>query len=179
MGYLETGCPDSTLKKQLRDHKKLNRLSKDSIDFTRFSKNERVFRGLAMKSMLSVFSINVAGDTMECRCMHKEAGIYKNCLLERAVIPLYVPATKPDLVYNLIHMLLTFRTAIACTVRKIMHNSDDTADTMSIISESSNMSISSQGSTVSTITSPPRSPYRPSISSLNPPRRKKFKVNKK
>ena len=70
---------------------------------------------------------------MEFCCMHKEAGIYKNCLLERAVIPLYVPATKPDLVYNLIHMLLTFRTAIACTVRKIMHNSDDNVNHFRII----------------------------------------------
>ncbi|CAG8706278.1 18102_t:CDS:2 [Gigaspora margarita] len=35
IGYLETGRPESTSDKQSRDHKKLNRISKDSIDSIR------------------------------------------------------------------------------------------------------------------------------------------------
>nr|CAG8593026.1 5195_t:CDS:2 [Entrophospora candida] len=41
IGYLETERPDSTAEKQLQDHKKLNRLSKDSIDA--FLKRKQVF----------------------------------------------------------------------------------------------------------------------------------------
>ncbi|CAG8549576.1 6394_t:CDS:2, partial [Racocetra fulgida] len=61
IGYLETGCPKSSLDKQIRDHKKLNRLGKDSIDVTKLSKHKRKFEKLAMRYM-SIFTINVAGD---------------------------------------------------------------------------------------------------------------------
>ena len=43
LGYLEMGRPNSSHNKQLRDHKKLCRLAKDSIDETRMSKNKRAF----------------------------------------------------------------------------------------------------------------------------------------
>lgn len=176
IGYLETGRPSSSSDKQLQDHKKLNRFGKDSIDITRLSKNKRVFEKLAMKSMLSIFTINVAGDVIEFRSMCKESGPYTVWLLEKAKIPLSILSTKPDDIYPLIHTLLTFRTAIACTVRRIFHSTDDLMEGMSIISESSNMSTSSQ---TSIITSPPSSPssYRPL--SPKPPRRKKSKVKRR
>ncbi|RIB04791.1 hypothetical protein C2G38_2221399 [Gigaspora rosea] len=138
VGYLETGRPNSSSDKQLQDHKKLNRLAKDAIDTTTNSKKDRVFRGLAVKKMLAIFTINVAGDLLEIRCMCKEGGLYKSCLLEDAKIPLHIPS-KIDDVYQFIHALLTFRTAIACTLRNILHTTDDFAEMMSMSSDMAGM----------------------------------------
>ena len=54
--------------------------------------------------------------------MHKESGIYKYCLIEKATIPLYI--TSPNTIYPLIHILMTLRTAVTYTIYKILYNSD-------------------------------------------------------
>ena len=60
--YLETGRPNSTQDKRQRDHKKLVRFSKDSIDTTRnVSKLKRIFNQSSKRQNLSIFTINVAG----------------------------------------------------------------------------------------------------------------------
>ena len=59
---------------------------------------------------------------MELYTMKKESGIYKYCLIEEATIPLHM--TSPSVIYWLIHTLLTLRTAVACTIHKILYNSD-------------------------------------------------------
>jgi hypothetical protein len=60
--FLETGMPDSFQSKRLRDHKKLIRFCKDSIDMTTTSsKSKRVFSNKLTKKSLSIFSINIAG----------------------------------------------------------------------------------------------------------------------
>ena len=60
--YLETGRPNSTQDKRQRDHKKLVRFSKDSIDTTRnVSKLKRIFNQSSKRQNLSVFTINIAG----------------------------------------------------------------------------------------------------------------------
>ncbi|GET02975.1 hypothetical protein GLOIN_2v1762192 [Rhizophagus clarus] len=65
--YLETGRPDSSQDKRQRDHKKLIRFSKDSIDTTRkISKLKRVFNISSKRQILSIFSINIVGDVMVC-----------------------------------------------------------------------------------------------------------------
>ncbi|CAG8783982.1 18527_t:CDS:2, partial [Racocetra fulgida] len=64
IGYLETGRSKLSLDKQIWDHKKLNRLGKDSIDVTKLSKYKRKFEKLVMRYM-SIFIINVAGDVVE------------------------------------------------------------------------------------------------------------------
>ncbi|RGB26630.1 hypothetical protein C1646_720589 [Rhizophagus diaphanus] len=84
--YLETGRPNSSQDKWIRDHKKLIR------------------------------------DVLELYVMWKESGIYKYCLIEEATIPLYM--TSSSAVYPLIHALMTLRTAIACTIHKILYSSD-------------------------------------------------------
>ncbi|CAG8770585.1 6012_t:CDS:2, partial [Gigaspora rosea] len=83
IGYLETGRPNSSLDKQLRDHNKLNRLAKDSITKHGWPK-----------------------------------------------------------MIDVIHALLSFRTAIACTLRNVLYNTDDSAEMMSM-----DMSASPQTST--------------------------------
>ncbi|CAG8790562.1 23253_t:CDS:2, partial [Gigaspora rosea] len=124
ISYLETGRPNSTLIKRVRDHKKLARFSKDSIDTTRSVSNlQRIFSRSITRQQLAIFTVNVAGDMLEIYAMRKETGIFKYCLLEQAPIPLHI-ATPPD-VYALIHVLLTLRTAVACTLYKIMHKSED------------------------------------------------------
>ncbi|CAJ0634009.1 317_t:CDS:2 [Entrophospora sp. SA101] len=60
---------------------------------------------------------------MELYAMRKDSGILEYCLIERASIPLHI--TSPSGVYSLIHTLLTFRTAIACTLFKITHHSEE------------------------------------------------------
>ena len=118
--YLETGRPDSSQDKRQRDHKKLVRFSKDSIDTTRkISKLKRVFNISSKRQILSIFAINIAGDVMELYAMRRESG---NCLIEEAPIPLHM--TSPSAIYPLIHSLMTLRTAVACTIYKILHNSD-------------------------------------------------------
>lgn len=87
---LKLGRPDSSEDKQKRDHKKLNRLAKDSIDLTRNPKYERLFRKLAMKEMLTIFTINIIGKVLELHCTNKESSIHKSSLLERVAI-LYAP----------------------------------------------------------------------------------------
>ena len=58
----------------------------------------------------------------ELYTMRKESGIYKYCLIEKATIPLHM--TSPSAVYLLIHALMTLRTAVACTIHKILYSSD-------------------------------------------------------
>ena len=121
--YLETGRPDSSQDKRQRDHKKLIRFSKDSIDTTRkISKLKRVFNISSKRQILSIFAINIAGHVMELYAMRRESGIYKYCLIEKAPIPLHM--TSPSAIYPLIHSLMTLRMAVACTIYKILHNSN-------------------------------------------------------
>jgi len=121
--YLETGKPNSSQDKRQRDHKKLVRFSKDSIDTTRnVSKLKRIFNQSSKRQNLSVFTINIAGDVIELYAMRKESGIYKYCLIEEATIPLHM--TSPSAVYPLIHALMTLRMAVACTIHKILYSSD-------------------------------------------------------
>jgi hypothetical protein len=147
--YLETGRPDSSQDKRRRDHKKLIRFSKDSIDTTRkLSKLKRVFNTSSKRQILSIFAINIAGnalyfyfpsvlhykpivnnyiafiigDVMELYAMRRESGIYKYCLIEKAPIPLHT--TSPGAIYTLMHALMTLRMAVACTIYKILYNSD-------------------------------------------------------
>ena len=120
--YLETGRPDSSQDKRQRDHKKLIRFSKDSIDTTRkISKLKRVFNISSKRQILSIFAINIAGDVMELYAMRRESGIYKYCLIEEAPIPLHM--TSPSAIYQLIHALMTLRMAVACTIHKILYDS--------------------------------------------------------
>ena len=59
---------------------------------------------------------------MELYAMRRESGIYKYCLIEEVPIPLHM--TSPNAIYPLIHSLMTLRTAVTCTIYKILHNSD-------------------------------------------------------
>ena len=121
--YLETGRPNSSQDKCQRDHKKLVQFSKDSIDTTRkISKLKRVFNISSKRQILSIFAINIAGDVMELYAMRRESGIYKYCLIEEAPIPLHM--TSPSAIYQLIHALMTLKMAVACTIHKILYNSD-------------------------------------------------------
>ncbi|GBB96152.1 hypothetical protein RclHR1_26950006 [Rhizophagus clarus] len=123
IAYLETGRPNSSQDKRRRDHKKLIRFSKDSIDTTRIiSKLKRIFNQSSKRQDLTIFAINIAGDVIELYAMRKESSIYKYCLIEEATIPLHM--TSPSAVYPLIHALMTLRTAVACTIHKILYSSD-------------------------------------------------------
>jgi hypothetical protein len=118
--YLETGKPNSSQDKRQRDHKKLIRFSKDSIDTTRkISKLKRVFNLSSKRQILFIFAINIAGniftflqscstlvllcnsesfiigDVMELYAMRRESGIYKYCLIEKAPIPLHMTSPMP------------------------------------------------------------------------------------
>ncbi|CAG8458771.1 11988_t:CDS:2 [Dentiscutata erythropus] len=152
--YLETGRPNSTLAKQLHDHKKLVRMFKDSIDTTRkISKLQRIFNKTTKRELLAIFTINITGDALELYTMRKESGIYKYGLLERAPIPLRL--TSHNDMYSLIHVFhenwlkvynlneisygvlpyiapelfqrkaLTLRTAVACILFKILYDSEE------------------------------------------------------
>ncbi|UZN99877.1 uncharacterized protein OCT59_001142 [Rhizophagus irregularis] len=100
--YLETGRPNSSQDKRVRDHKKLIRFSKDSIDTTRNIKNlKKIFNQPSMRQNLTIYTINIA---------------------EEATIPLHM--TSPSAVYPLIHTLLTLRTVVACTIHKILYSPD-------------------------------------------------------
>jgi len=60
--YLETGRLNSIQDKRLRDHKKLIRFSKDSIDTTRnVLKLKKIFNQLSKRQNLTIFTINIAG----------------------------------------------------------------------------------------------------------------------
>ena len=60
--YLETGRPNSSQDKWDRDHKKLIRFSKDSIDTTRNIKNlKKIFNQPSRRQNLTIFTINIAG----------------------------------------------------------------------------------------------------------------------
>src|SRR6266542_3499913 len=62
--YLETGRPNSSQDKWVRDHKKLIRFSKDSINTTRnMLKLKKIFNQLSKRQNLSIFTINIAGIT--------------------------------------------------------------------------------------------------------------------
>ncbi|CAG8801228.1 23167_t:CDS:10, partial [Gigaspora margarita] len=102
----------------------------------------------------------LAKDAIDTTTNSKNDGVFR----EDAKIPLHIPS-KIDDVYQFIHALLTFRTAIACTLRNILHTTDDSAEMMSISSDMtdmtdrtnvSNMMTSSQTS-ISTVNSLPRS----------------------
>ncbi|PKY34846.1 hypothetical protein RhiirB3_420947, partial [Rhizophagus irregularis] len=89
--YLKTGRPNSSQDKRVRDHKKLIRFSKDSINTTRsILKLKKIFNQLLKRQNLSIFTINIAGDVLELYAMRKESGIYKYCLIEEATIPLHM-----------------------------------------------------------------------------------------
>ncbi|CAG8721920.1 17060_t:CDS:2 [Dentiscutata erythropus] len=147
IGYLETGRPKSSSDKQIQDHKKLNRFCKDSIDTIKSQRNKRVYGDLEL-DYLSIFTINIAGDVVEFRSMCKEFGLYRVWLLNKVKIPLNILSAKPKDVYSLIHNLLAFRTAIACTISKMLYGPDDTMEVISTISTSSAMSVDSSISTV-------------------------------
>ena len=60
--YLETGRPNSSQDKRVRDHKKLIHFSKDSIDTTRNIKNlKKIFNQPSTRQNLTIFTINIAG----------------------------------------------------------------------------------------------------------------------
>ncbi|GET57733.1 hypothetical protein GLOIN_2v1787252 [Rhizophagus irregularis DAOM 181602=DAOM 197198] len=103
--YLETGRPNSSQDKRVRDHKKLIRFSKDSINTTRsILKLKRIFNQLLKRQNLSIFTINIAGDVLELYAMRKESGIYKYCLIEEATIPLHM--TSPSAISGVLQRLL-------------------------------------------------------------------------
>ncbi|GET57732.1 hypothetical protein GLOIN_2v1787252 [Rhizophagus irregularis DAOM 181602=DAOM 197198] len=69
-----TGRPNSSQDKRVRDHKKLIRFSKDSINTTRsILKLKRIFNQLLKRQNLSIFTINIAGDVLELYAMRKES----------------------------------------------------------------------------------------------------------
>ncbi|RGB29662.1 hypothetical protein C1646_766312 [Rhizophagus diaphanus] len=55
-------------------------------------------------------------------CYAERIGIYKLCLIEEVTIPLHI--TFPSAIYPLIHMLMTLRMAVACTIHKILYSSN-------------------------------------------------------
>ena len=60
--YLETGRPNSSQEKRVRDHKKLIRFSKDSINTTRnMIKLKKIFNQPSKRQNLSIFTVNIAG----------------------------------------------------------------------------------------------------------------------
>src|ERR1043165_1286137 len=60
--YLETGRPNSSQDKWVRDHKKLICFSKDSIDTTRNIKNlKKIFNQPSTRQNLTIFTINITG----------------------------------------------------------------------------------------------------------------------
>ena len=144
--FLETGRPNSSQEKRVRDHKKLICFSKDSIDTTRNIKNlKKIFNQPSRRQNLTIFTINIAGtnklllffyifinrsySTLSTSrryygtlCYAERIGIYKYCLIEEATIPLHM--TSPSAVYPLIHALMTLRMAVACTIHKILYSSD-------------------------------------------------------
>ncbi len=77
---------------------------------------------LYYKSIIINYITFIIGDIIELYAMHKESGIYKYCLIEKATIPLHM--TSPNAIYPLIHILMTLRTAVTCTIYKILYNSD-------------------------------------------------------
>ena len=75
-----------------------------------------------MQKHLRLLLLYILGDVIELYAMHRESGIYKYCLIEETPIPLHM--TSPSAIYPLIHFLMILRTAVACTIYKILHNSD-------------------------------------------------------
>ncbi len=63
-----------------------------------------------------------SGDIMELYVICREIGIYKYCLIEEVLIPLHM--TSPSIIYPLIHALIILRMVVACTIYKILHNSN-------------------------------------------------------
>src|ERR1044072_3198884 len=63
--YLKAGMPNSSQDKCRRDHKKLIRLSKDSIDTIRIlSKLKRIFNQFSKRQNLTIFAINITGNAL-------------------------------------------------------------------------------------------------------------------
>ena len=77
---------------------------------------------LYYKSIIINYITFIIGDIIELYAMHKESDIYKYCLIKKATIPLHM--TLPNAIYSLIHVLMTLRTAVTCTIYKILYNSD-------------------------------------------------------
>ncbi|CAG8803196.1 44291_t:CDS:10, partial [Gigaspora margarita] len=123
--YGETGCPKASQDKQLENHRKLAGLSKDSIEKTR-SELKVLLKKLTLSEYLSIFTINVASDTIKIYVMRKECGILVYRPLATAKIPLNV--TSSDKVYTLIHTLLTLRTAIIYTLHNILARLDESSE---------------------------------------------------
>jgi hypothetical protein len=145
--YLETGRSNSSQDKRVRDHKKLIHFSKDFIDTMRnIIKLKKIFNQPSKRQNLTIFTINIAGinklllfflyihkfihipfysflgDIIELYAMQKESGIYNYCLIEEVTIPLHIISLST--IYPLIHILLTLRTVITCTLHKILYNPD-------------------------------------------------------
>src|SRR5438034_4666557 len=60
--FLETGRPNSSQDKRVRDHKKLICFSKDSIDTTRnIIKLKKIFNQPSKRQNLTIFAINIIG----------------------------------------------------------------------------------------------------------------------
>jgi len=77
---------------------------------------------LYYKSIIINYITFIIGDIIELYVMHKESGIYKYCLIEKATILLHM--TLSNAIYSLIHILMTLRTAVTCTIYKILYNFD-------------------------------------------------------
>ncbi|CAB5394658.1 unnamed protein product [Rhizophagus irregularis] len=123
--------------------REVNKCKKNTIYETMWTRIEgeeatlkRVFN--KKKKFLTIFNINIKGDVMEIWCMRKEDGIYKYCLLDKAPIPLQI--TPANVIYSFIHLLLTLRTAVACTLFKI-NNDNSVKEYESDESEDTNTSI--------------------------------------
>ncbi|CAB4401848.1 unnamed protein product [Rhizophagus irregularis] len=115
--------------------REVNKCKKNTIYETMWTRIE-VFN--KKKKFLTIFNINIKGDVMEIWCMRKEDGIYKYCLLDKAPIPLQI--TPANVIYSFIHLLLTLRTAVACTLFKI-NNDNSVKEYESDESEDTNTSI--------------------------------------
>ena len=74
-----------------------------------------------MQKCLWLLLLYISGDVMELYAMRRELGIYKYCLIEEAPILLHM--ILPSVIYPLIHALMTLRTAVACTIYKILYDS--------------------------------------------------------
>ena len=77
---------------------------------------------LYYKSIIINYITFIIGDIIEFYAMHKESGIYKYWLIEKVIIPLHM--TSPNVIYQLIHTLITLRITVTCTIYKILYNSN-------------------------------------------------------
>lgn len=60
--YFETGTPNSSINKQIQDHRKLIRFCKDSIDRTKNNYSlKQIFKNSVLKTFTTIFTMNVTG----------------------------------------------------------------------------------------------------------------------